>query len=51
MGGLIYTHAQQGEAVAKLTTKQNPTSSWWLLVLFIGRRAQEGVGNPNPGIP
>ena len=41
----------QGRSSSYLASKQNPPSFWWLLVLFIRRRAQGGVGNPNLGVP
>ena len=47
-GSLINTHAHQEVAEAKLTTKQNPSAFWWLLLVYIGGRAARGCWGRNP---
>ena len=47
-GSLIDTHTHQEVAEAKLTTKQNSSAFWWLLLAYIGGRAARGCWGRNP---
>jgi hypothetical protein len=48
-GGLINTRVCKEVAAAKLTTKQNPSLKWWLLVVYIGGGCRCLVSNRTPG--
>jgi hypothetical protein len=50
MDGLTDTRVFKQVAMAKLSRKQNPTASCWLLVVYIGGRQLGGCWGRNPNL-